>query len=274
VTGGSRGLGRELARALLARGFAVAIVARGREALATAERELARGAPGRVAAWPCDVGDAAQCREAVERVVETFGRLDLLANCAGTIGVAPIERQARADFEASLAVHLYGPLALMIAARDALVRAGRGRIVNVAAIEGLIGVPRLAATVAGKFALVGVSQSLAAEWRGLGIRVTLVCPGFIRPPRSEAGGAPATPMPRWVALAARSSLASIGRERAARRILAASDRGQARLVLTPLARVLFLWGALAPGSLARFAAWADRRAWRGAADPGNTHAAG
>src|SRR5262249_40921838 len=83
VTGGSRGLGRELARVLLARGFAVAIVARGREALAAAERELARGAPGPVASWPCDVGDPAQCRSAVERVVETFGRLDLLANCAG-----------------------------------------------------------------------------------------------------------------------------------------------------------------------------------------------
>jgi NAD(P)-dependent dehydrogenase (short-subunit alcohol dehydrogenase family) len=219
----------------------------------------------------CDVGDERQGAAAVERTLAHFGRLDLLVNNAGTLAMRPLDRVERAELDASLAVHVLGPLAILRAALPALERS-RGRIVNVSAVEGLVGVPRLGATVAGKFALVGLSECARAEWWRRGVRLTLVCPGFIRDPDTaatrQAWG------PRWLERLARSPITSVSRGRAARRILDASERGRARLVLTPAARLLVVWSALAPGSLAWLAARVEARLWRGAAAPGNTHAGG
>jgi NAD(P)-dependent dehydrogenase (short-subunit alcohol dehydrogenase family) len=261
VTGGSRGLGRALASELLRRGYSVAVVARDATALEVARCTLDASSPGRVAAWTCDVGREGEARNAVARAEERFGRLDLLVNNAGQIDLAPLEATDREAFERSLDVHLYGPVALMRAALPALERSG-GRVINVAAIEGLVGLPLLGATAAGKFALVGVTQCARGEWARRGVGVTLVCPGLIR-----TTGDPA--MPGGGARRLRLPGISISVERAARRIVDASEQRRARLVLTPLARGMALWGAVSPGTLASVASRAARR-WRSPHTPGNT----
>lgn len=272
VTGASRGLGREIARQLLERGASVALIARSPEGLEQARRALEAGAPGRVAAWPCDVANAEEARRAVTATVARFGRLDLLVNNAGRIDVTPLDAVSRDDLERALGVHLFGPLALMRCALEGpFARQAGGRVINVAAIEGLVGAPRIGATAASKFALVGMSECARAEWARRGVRVTLVCPGFIRQTQTQAPSAEGvSAAPPAILRLARLPGLSIDVERAARRILRASDRDRARLVLTPAARALLLCHALAPQSLSRVAAWAERRLWRAAAGPGNT----
>jgi NAD(P)-dependent dehydrogenase (short-subunit alcohol dehydrogenase family) len=275
VTGASRGLGFALARELLASGSCVMLVARDATALERARDRLCAtgpgGAAGRLAVFAADIGVGDQARAAIEEALARFGRLDLLLNNAGTIDFGPAAETPDEVYAAALRVHFWGPLTLMRAALPAMRRQGGGSIVNVAAIEGLVGVPRLAATAASKFALVGLTESVRAEWAIDGIRVTLICPGFIRPepgPNSLEAGA-AIPGARL----ARLPGVSIAEAAAARKILAAAGRGRARLVLTPAARALLVWHALAPGTLGRAVATLERGLWRRTAGAANTTAA-
>jgi NAD(P)-dependent dehydrogenase (short-subunit alcohol dehydrogenase family) len=275
VTGASRGLGFALARELVASGSRVALVARDPAALERARGRLCAAGPAdaaeRIVVVAADVGVRDQARAAIETVLARFGRLDLLLNNAGTIDFGSAAETPDEVYAAALRVHFWGPLTLMRAALPAMRRQGGGGIVNVAAIEGLVGVPRLAATAASKFALVGLTESVRAEWAADGVRVTLICPGFIRPEPGPGAAGPPAPIPG--ARLARLPGVSIGEAAAARKILAAARRGRARLVLTPAARALVVWHALAPGSLGRAMAALERRLWRRTAGAANTTAA-
>jgi len=161
VTGGSRGLGLELARELGRRGAAVAICARDADTLERARVDLeARGIP--VLAVAADVGDAAAAASVVAAVVARWGRLDVVVNDAGTITVGPLETLTREDFEESLRVNFWGTVNVALAALPELRARGGGRIVNISSIGGRIAMPHLLAYDASKFAVAGFSEGLAA----------------------------------------------------------------------------------------------------------------
>ena len=181
LTGGSRGLGLEIARRLHKEGALLALVARDAAELAEAAAELAKGpGQGGVFTATCDLTKAEEIKTTVATVAAHFGHVDVLINVAGVIQVGPLENLTPADFEETMNLHFWGNFHMMWETLP-LLRGRKGaRIVNIASIGGKIAIPHLAPYSASKFALVGLSNALGVELAREGVKVTTVCPGLLR----------------------------------------------------------------------------------------------
>jgi 3-oxoacyl-[acyl-carrier protein] reductase len=175
VTGASSGLGRATAIALAAAGADVALVARGEGELAGASEE-ASAAGGRTLALPLDLAGEDDAVSAVGQTVETFGRLDVLINAAGTDAPGPVEELDVEGWDRTLAVNLRAPFLLSKAAFPHMREAG-GTIVNVSSVAGKKGWANASAYCASKFGLTGLTEALADEGREHGIRAIVLYPG-------------------------------------------------------------------------------------------------
>ena len=259
ITGGSRGLGLLLARQFAAQGARLALLARDEAELGRAAAELRRRGAD-VLTIPADVGERAQVEAAVEATAAYYGRLDVLVNNAGVIQVGPAANMSLDDYETALRTHFWGPLYAMRAARPYLQRQGGGRVVNIASIGGKVAVPHLVPYSASKFALVGLSDGLRAEFAEDNIRVTTVCPWLTRTGsyrNVDVKGQHELEL-AWFAVSDSLPLLSMRGETAARRIVEACRRGQPRLVLSPLGKVAVVTDALAPQVMAALAAAVNR----------------
>lgn len=259
ITGGSRGLGLVLARALAARGARIAIIARDAEELKRAETDLRRrGAT--VFQTVCDVRNQSEVKRAVEAVRSHYGQIDALVNNAGVIQVGPLEVQTQADFESAMAVHFWGAFYMMQAVLPEMKRRGAGRIVNVSSIGGKIAVPHLAPYCASKFALVGLSGAMRVELAKDNIFVTTVCPGLMRTGshvnavfkgQNEKEFA-------WFSIGNALPVSSIGAERAAEQIIEAAGRGNAELIISTQAKLAAKAHTLFPELAANVSALVNR----------------
>jgi NAD(P)-dependent dehydrogenase (short-subunit alcohol dehydrogenase family) len=178
VTGGSRGLGLQIAEALGEMGAQVAITARKKDELDLAVKRL-----GKASSFVADIGKREAIAPLAEAVLEKFGKVDILVNNAGATWGAPAEQHPLEAWDKLVNVNLSGAFVLtQIVARQSMIPAKWGRIINVASIAGLMGQdPRFAATAAytaTKHGLVGLTRQLAAEWGVHGITVNAICPGF------------------------------------------------------------------------------------------------
>jgi len=249
ITGGSRGLGLVLARQICAAGGKVALIARDAEELGRAKADLAqRGGAPNAFAVQCDLLDTEQIRSAVRQIIDHFGKMDILINCAGIIEVGPLEHMAREDFDRAMRLHFWAPFELISQIVPEMRTWGGGRIVNISSIGGKVAVPHLAPYSASKFALTGFSDAIRAELARDNIHVTTVAPGMMRTGShvnakfkgkhdAEFG---------WFAASAGAPLISMNADRAARKILAACRRGQPSLTLTFAARTAIFGNALFP----------------------------
>ncbi len=179
ITGGSRGLGLEIARQLATEGASLVLVARSESELQTAQIEL-EGAGAKVLTVVADLTHKSDCERAVKAASERFGSLDALVNDAGIIQVGPLEHMGDDDFKSAVDLHIYAPLWMMRAALPYLKKGGVGRIANIASFGGLVAVPHMAPYAASKFGMVGLSDAIRHEVAKDGVRVTTVCPGIIR----------------------------------------------------------------------------------------------
>ena len=179
VTGGSRGLGLQIAEALGEMGAKVAITARKKDELDQAVAHLG----GNASAFVGDIGKRESIAPLADAVLKKFGKVDILVNNAGATWGAPAEQHPLEAWDKLVNVNLSGAFVLtQIVAVKSMIPAKWGRIINVASIAGLIGQdPRFAPTAAytaTKHGLVGLTRQLAAEWGVHGITVNAICPGF------------------------------------------------------------------------------------------------
>ena len=182
VTGGSRGLGLQMAEALGEMGAKVALTARKQDELDAAVAHLAKQKI-EAAAWACDIGRREAIAPVAEAILKKFGKVDILVNNAGATWGAPAEDHPLEAWDKLVNVNLSGMFVLtQILAKRSMIPAKYGRILNIASVNGVqANDPRLvrtAAYVATKHGVVGLTRQLAAEWGRHGITVNAICPGF------------------------------------------------------------------------------------------------
>ena len=252
ITGGSRGLGLALAREACARRARVALLARDPNELARACDDLRRRG-GDTLPVECDLLEPTQIKQAVEKIVDHFGGLDVVINNAGIIEVGPLAHMKPADFEKAIMLHFWAPYHIIGEAIPHFRRRGGGRIVNISSIGGKIAVPHMAPYTTSKFCLAGFSDAIRAELVQENIYVTTVTPGMMRTGShsfAKFKGDHAAEYKRFTA-ASRLPFASISAERAARKILAACAIGRPALVMPMSARFIIMANALFPNLFGR-----------------------
>jgi NAD(P)-dependent dehydrogenase (short-subunit alcohol dehydrogenase family) len=177
VTGASSGLGAAVVRAALAAGDRVVATARNIEKLRSA---VGQPASDRLALVPLDVTSEQQAQAAIAAAVEKLGRIDVLVNNAGYSVLGTLESLTTAQIEQQLATNFYGVLHVMRAALPVMRRQRSGHIFNMSSTAGVVGYPAVGAYAASKFAIEGLTLSVAPEVERFGIKVTLIEPGFFR----------------------------------------------------------------------------------------------
>ncbi|MEW2412835.1 SDR family NAD(P)-dependent oxidoreductase [Streptomyces sp. NPDC046866] len=173
ITGAGRGLGRAFADAALEAGDRVVIAAR----TAAPLEELAAAHPGRVLPLPVDVTDRGAVFAAVAEAVERFGRLDVVVNNAGALSMGMVEEFTEAEARAQMELNFFGALWVAQAVMPTLRAQGSGHLVQVSSIAALGGFPSTGLYSASKFALEGLSEALAMEAAGFGVKVSILQPG-------------------------------------------------------------------------------------------------
>jgi len=179
VTGGSRGIGRAIALKLAGQGADVAILYAGN---ADAAKSVAREVEAlgvRALAVQCDVADYAHVEQAVSRVKEELGPVDILINNAGITLDKLTARMGAEDFARVIDVNLNGAFHTIRALYSDFIRRRSGRIVNISSISGLMGNAGQANYAAAKAGLIGLTKTIARELAGRGITCNAVAPGFI-----------------------------------------------------------------------------------------------
>jgi 2-hydroxycyclohexanecarboxyl-CoA dehydrogenase len=193
ITGAGRGIGRSIALRFAEEGARVALVARTLAELEeTARRIDACG--GRGLAISADVTERGAAEMCIARTEQELGPIDVLVNNAGLFIWRPFLKMAAEDWDRVIATNLTGAADFCRAVLPGMVERRRGRIVNVSSIHGTRGDANVAAQAAAKFGLIGLTQSLAREFRVYNIAVNAVCPGTVENKKEEGEALHAEPL--------------------------------------------------------------------------------
>jgi NAD(P)-dependent dehydrogenase (short-subunit alcohol dehydrogenase family) len=188
ITGGSRGLGAEIAEGLGEAGASLMLCARREQWLGPALEAL-RGAGYRVEGQLCDVSNPEHVQGVVDAAMARFGQIDILVNNAGISWGERPETMAVEQWQKVLDTNLTGAFLFAQAAGREMLKAGRGSIINIASVAGMrsaVHGPHYAGYVASKAGLMGLTRELAATWGPQGIRVNAIAPGFFHSRLADA----------------------------------------------------------------------------------------
>lgn len=237
ITGGSSGIGLEIARIFITRGYAVTLMARRIELLEVARDDL--GAVERIRLVSVDVADEMAMKAAVEEAEKAFGPCDLLVTAAGRVDPAFFNGQESDLFAAQIGVNLMGSVHAVRAVHAGMARRGEGKIMLISSGAAHIGIPGYAAYCASKAALKGFAEALRAEMRPAGVTVSIAYPPDTRTPQyeREIGIRPAE------AAAIMGVLEPWRANLVARAIVIGLDRGAAEVHFGFALRMLALFGA-------------------------------
>ena len=182
ITGASTGIGAALAQKLAAAGGAtVAISARSEEALAT----VCSQNPDRLRAFPLDVTDRAAVAAAVDAIEATLGPIDQAVLNAGAYTKTPVEGFSAETVERMMQVNVVGVANALEALMPRMVKRRSGAIALMASVAGYRGLPFAAGYSGSKAAVIAMGQSLKAELDGMGVKMQVICPGFVRTPLTD-----------------------------------------------------------------------------------------
>ncbi|WPP48873.1 SDR family NAD(P)-dependent oxidoreductase [Catalinimonas niigatensis] len=256
ITGGSRGLGLEMARILVKEGARVAICARDKDELKQAKKDLNElaatyGGNG-VYTVVCDVTDPDQVKDMLKQIKKHFGAIEILINNAGVIQIAPAEEMEKKEYEEAMNLHFWAPYHLMEAVLPDMKKKGEGRIVNIASLAGKVVVPHLAPYTASKHALVGLSESLHAEMQKYNIYITTVCPGLMRTGsvRQMIHKGQHRKEHALAEIITSQPLTSMDAKSAAQSIVSACKNGETSLIMPLQAKLITAANGLFPGLVA------------------------
>jgi gluconate 5-dehydrogenase len=189
VTGGSIGLGRQMAEALAEAGADLVLCARKKERCQQAADDLTRLGV-RTLAVACNVGNPAEVQELVGAALQAFGRIDVLVNNAGIAWGSPVEDMTLEDWNKVVETNLTGTFLCSQAVGRVMIGERRGSIVNIASVSGLGGAPpdllRAAGYHASKGGVIAFTKDLACEWARHGVRVNAIAPGWFPTHMSKA----------------------------------------------------------------------------------------
>ena len=185
VTGASKGLGYEMARALAAAGADVAITSRHLDEVTAAAAVLSAETGRRVLPLQADAGQAGDVDAMTERVIGELGGLDILVNNAGINIHSFVHEQSEEDWNKVLQIDLTGPMLCTRAATRHMIPKGRGRVINISSILGLVGYPKRGPYCAAKGALINLTKAYAVELAPHQITVNCICPGPFDTPLTQ-----------------------------------------------------------------------------------------
>jgi 3-oxoacyl-[acyl-carrier protein] reductase len=185
VTGGTKGIGYAIARALIAGGVDVVVSARHEDEIEQTVDQLNELGPGRCAGFVCDVRNESQVKDLFANVVKVLSGLDILVNNAGIGLFETVEATSGDDFRAVIETNLCGVFYCCHEAIPLMKKRGGGYILNLSSLAGANPHPRMAAYNASKFGLNGFSEALMQEVRHDGIKVSYIMPGSVN---TEFGG--------------------------------------------------------------------------------------
>jgi NAD(P)-dependent dehydrogenase (short-subunit alcohol dehydrogenase family) len=185
ITGGGRGLGRDLALAFSREGAQMVVSGTSESALNSTAAEI-KTLGTRAFAVVCDVSDENAIGKLVAATLGEFGRIDVLVNNAGIIGpTAPVTEVKREDWDETIAVNLTGAFLCAKAVLPHMAERRSGKIINISSMAGHKGYPLRGPYAVSKWGMIGLSQTLAAEWGSYNIQVNTISPGPVRGERMD-----------------------------------------------------------------------------------------
>lgn len=227
ITGASSGIGEAIAKAFAARGASLVLSSRRRDALELVA-DACVGAAERPTVLPLDLTRPDTFAAAVHEVVARHGRIDILVNNGGVSQRSRVIETTEAVERAIMEVDYFGCIFLTKAVLPRMIAQDSGRVVVISSVMGYVGTPMRAAYAAAKHALHGWFDSLREEVRGSGIKVLIVCPGYVRTNVSlNALSADGTPLGKMESVIERGLPA----ERCAQAVLDAIDRGREEILV-------------------------------------------
>lgn len=254
VTGASSGIGRAIALALAREGTGLVLADRDAEPLrSTADAARSHGVEA--AAVICDLTEPGQISALVEEVKLRWGELHILVNGAGLAYLGPAHNVTSEEWRQILGVNLLAPIQLWRELQPMMMATDEAHLLNVCSIVGLATARGLAPYQTSKYALVGFTEALRAEYGRCGFGVTALCPGFVRTPMLDENalkGRPDRPWPKvpeWL---------TTSPEHVAEAAISAIKRDKSLVVVTAHARLLWWLKRLSPA----FVGWCIREGWR------------
>lgn len=260
VTGGAGGIGKSLCEQLAQAGGIVVASDVNRERLDKTVQNICKKG-GRCTSEIFDVSNHEAFKKCINDTVEREGRLDYIFNNAGIAFGAQIQDTEIEDWKKVLDVNLNGVIYGALEAYKVMVKQGFGHIINLSSVEGFIPFPFTSSYVVSKFAVLGLSQSMWLEGRDLGVKVSAVCPGFIKTDIFDVTPVRGLDMQKWLEANAKWEKFGVTPEMCAKVILKGVEKDKAIIPVTFLAKFFWFLARLGPTFVLK-TILKDFRKWR------------